>query len=174
MMPARETLRIAAAAAGIMITLSACAPVRSSESAQQRGTVLEELQTAKQTDLKEAVEPDTSPVAQGDLMVAASKADDAIYKLTRDEYISPTELHEALTLPPRSLSEEQRLMLIRRLQGSCWLDDQGWWDYTRDPNPATDFIVQEDMCHQAIQELRSGEDVSWWTIQQAMYVPPNP
>jgi hypothetical protein len=30
------------------------------------------------------------------------------------------------------------------------------------------------MCDQAIEELRSGDDVSWWTIQQALYVPPNP
>jgi hypothetical protein len=174
MMPARESLRIAAATAGIMVTICACAPAGSSESAQQRGSLIEELQTSKQTDLKEAVEPDTSPVAQGDLMVAADKADDAIYKLTRDEYVSPTELHEALTVPPRTLTEEQRVMLIRQLQGSCWLDNRGWWDYTRDPNPATDFIVQENMCDQAIQELRSGEDVSWWAVQQALYVPPNP
>jgi hypothetical protein len=171
MMPARESLRIAAAAAGIMVTLCACATATPSQSAQQ---LIEELQTSRQNDLKEAVEPDTSPVAQGDLMVAADKANDAIYKLTRDEYISPSELHEALTVPPRTLSEEQRLMLIRQLQGSCWLDNRGWWDYTRDPNPATDFIVQKQMCDQAIQELRTGEDVSWWTIQQALYVPPNP
>ncbi len=174
MMPAGESLLIAAAAAGMMMTLSACAPASSSESAQQRGTLIEELQSSKQTDLKDALEPDTSPVAQGDLMVAADKADDAIYKLTHDQYLSQSELREALTVPPRSLTEEQRLMLIRQLQSSCWLDNQGWWDYTRDPNPATDFIVQEDMCDQAIQELRSGEDVSWWTIQQALYVPPNP
>jgi hypothetical protein len=174
MMPARAFFRIAAATAGIMVTLGACAPTSSSESTQQRGTLVEELQTSKETDLKEALEPDTSPVAQGDLMVAADKANDAIYKLTHDEYISPAELHDGLTVPPRSLSEEERLQLIRQLQSSCWLDNQGWWDYTRDPNPATDFVVQEQMCDQAIQELRSGEDVSWWTIQQALYVPPNP
>lgn len=173
-MRARESLLIAAAAAGIMIALSACAPATSSESKPPRGTLIEELEISKQTDLKDALEPDTSPVAQGDLMVAADKADDAIYKLSHDEYLSQTELHEALTVPPRSLTEEQRLMLIRELQSSCWLDNRGWWDYTRDPNPATDFVVQEDMCDQAIEELRSGEDVSWWTIQQALYVPPNP
>jgi|SRR5215469_350354 len=174
MRPAPESLRIASAATCIIVTIGACAPTSSSQSAEQRGALIEELQTAKQTDLKEAVEPDTSPVAQGDLMVAAGKADDAISKLTRGEYIAPTELQEALTVPPRSLNEQQRLELIRRLQSSCWLDDRGWWDYTRDPNPATDFIVQEEMCHQAIQQLRSGQDVSWWTIQQALYVPPNP
>ncbi len=174
MMPAGESLLVAAAAAGIITSLYACAPASSSESAQQRDTLIEELQTSKQTDVRDALEPDTSPVAQGDLMVAAEKADEAIDKLEHDEYVSQTELHQALTVPPRSLTEEQRLMIIRRLQSSCWLDNQGWWDYTRDPNPATDFIVQQDMCDQAIEELRSGEDVSWWTIQQALYVPPNP
>jgi hypothetical protein len=174
MIPARESLRIAAAAAGIMMALSACASTSPSESAQQRGTLIEELQTSKQTDLKDALEPDTSPVAQGDLMVAADKANDAIDKLTHGQYVSQTALHEALTVPPRTLSEEQRLMLIRQLQASCTLDNRGWWDYTRDPNPATDFLIQEQMCDQAIEKLRSGQDVSWWIIQQALYVPPNP
>jgi len=48
-----------------------------------------------------------------------------------------------LFVPHKTLSTAQRVRLIDELKYARYLDDRGWWDWTRDPVIEQDFAVQE-------------------------------
>jgi hypothetical protein len=133
-----------------------------------------QLQTARQADLQNAVAPDVTPLAQGDYERSAQAAEDAIYKVQQGQFVSRRDLGLATTVPPKTLTPEQREDYIKQLQAARKMDNQGVHDYTREPLNSEDYTVQAHMIDQTIRQLRSGEQVSWWSIQQALYVPPNP
>jgi hypothetical protein len=145
-----------------------------SRTPDEASALIEQLEGAKHTDLQNALAPDILPIAQGDLMISAGKATTAIEKLRRGEYISQTEVAQALVVPPKSLSVEERVYLIRQLEAAIAMDNQGFDDYPRDPGKEEDFQVQARMAEQVAHQLRNGETVSWWAIQQALEVPANP
>ena len=107
-------------------------------------------------------------------MVAANKADMAIDKLDHGDRVSQSDISEALIVPPPSLTREQRADYIVKLRAACELDNRGWTHNTRYSVSPQDYLVQEQMCLQTVRQLRTGQDVSWYTIQQALHVPRNP
>ncbi len=107
-------------------------------------------------------------------MVAASKADLAIFKLTNGEPVSEADITEALVVPPPSLTAEQRADYIVRLRAACKLDNRGWTHNTRYSVAPQEYLVQYTMCERACTNLRMGQEVSYYTLQQALHVPRNP
>jgi hypothetical protein len=168
----------AALAIAVAMGVSACSPAASqSEAANQvnpQSQLVAQLQEAKQTDLRLALQPGVSPVGQGDLMVAASKADNAIDRLTHGESVSQADITEALIVPPPALTPEQRADYIVKLRAACQLDNRGWTHNTRYSVAPQEYLVQYTMCEQAERDLRTGQQVSYYTIQQALHVPRNP
>ena len=165
---------IAAALVSAAVLSSCSVTGPASRTPEETSALIEQLESAKRTDLQNALAPDVLPIAQGDFMTSAGKATTAIEKLRRGEYISPEEIEQAIVVPPKSLSREERLYLISQLEAALAMDNRGWRDYPRDPVKGQDFQVQGRMAGQVITQLRNGDTVSWWAIQQALYVPPNP
>jgi hypothetical protein len=157
------------------LLLSACAATNSSPPANQRPELIEQLQTAKQTDLKNALTPGVNAVAEGDFMRSAGKVDEVVAKLNQGQYVSQRDLNLALTVPPASMTQEQRQDYINQLLAARQLDERGIEDYSYDsPTKVEDFQVRIRMIDQAITALRTSEAVSWWQIQQALHTPQNP
>jgi hypothetical protein len=168
-----------ALAIAIALGMSACSPAGSQSASNQvnlspQSQLIAQLQEAKQTDLHLALQPGISPVGQGDLMVAASKVDVVIDKLSHGDNVSQADITQALIVPPPSLTPEQRADYIVKLRAACALDNQGWTHDTRYSVAPQEYLVQENLCLQAVRELRTGQDVSYYSLQQALHVPRNP
>ncbi len=159
----------------IAAILFACASTNPASSPQQRDALITQLQAAKQTDKQNALTPGINPITQGDFMRSVSKVDEVVAKLQQGEYVSDRDLRLALTVPPKSMSPEQRQDYINQLQSARDLDRHGVQDYTWDsPGKVEDYGVRIEMIDQAIAALRTDQPVSWWQIQQALHVPQNP
>lgn len=165
--------RIITAAFLMAAALVACA-TSASRSPAERDAIIAQLAAARRTDQQNALAPDTGPVAQGDLMYSASRAENLIGRLGRGDYVSQKEIDQALVIPPKNLTSEQRQDFIRQLEAARQLDVQGTMDYTREPDKTEDYIVKIKMIDQTIRQLRGDGPVSWWAIQQALHVPQNP
>jgi len=112
-------------------------------------------------------------VASGDYGLRADRAHDVADQLAHGVKVSPEEISEALFVPPASLTETQRAELVRRLEQARQRDEQGWWDWTRDPVIAQNFQVQERKADRVIRYLETDQPVSWSDIDEAMHVPAN-
>lgn len=133
----------------LTLPLSACAPTESNLSNMHSERTLQRLQAAREIDLGNARDPDVGPVASGDYSLRADKAEQVMYDLEHGQYVSQSQVNDALFVPPKSLSLEQRAYLIRELKLARNRDEQGWWDDTRDPIAAQDFAVQEKKANRA-------------------------
>jgi hypothetical protein len=151
----------------------ACAPTEGDLSTQEKGELIAQLRAAKELDLSRASEVRVGPVAAGDYMLRADRADDVIGELERGVDVSRSEVSAALFVPPESLSETQRNQLVQKLEQARRLDDRCWRDWTREPVIAENFLVQERKADRVIYELETDQPVSWHDIQEAMQVPPN-
>ena len=155
--------------------LSGCASTTPASSTLQNDALIAQLQAAKQTDQQNALTPGINPITQGDFMRSAGKVDEVVAKLQQGQYVSQRDLNLALTVPPASMSPEQRQNYINQLEAARKLDAQGILDYSWDyPDKQEDFAVRIRMIDQAIAHLRSPNPVSWWEIQQALHTPENP
>ena len=155
--------------------LSACASTNPASSPQQRDALIAQLEAAKQTDQRNALAPGINPITQGDFMHSATKVDAVVAAVRQGQYVSDRDLRLALTVPPKSMSAQQRQDYINQLQAARDLDRHGVQDYTWDsPGKVQDYAVQIKMIDEAIALLRTDQPVSWWQIQQALHVPPNP
>ena len=156
------------------LSLSACAPAESNVSAAQNERTLRQLQEARDMDLSNAMDIAVGPVASGDYSVRADHAAQVMNELEHGQYVSRSEINEALFVPPKSLSLEQRAQLVDELRAARALDNQGWWDGTRDPVIAEDFSVQEIKANRAIKDVETNQQVSWQEIQEGLQVPQYP
>jgi hypothetical protein len=170
-MPPRRVIAVTLLMA---VTLAACATTSTSRSPEERNALIAQLEAARRTDQQNALSPEVGPVAQGDLMVSAGYTEDVIGKLRRDEYVSQHEIDRALVVPPTTLTAAQRADFIRQLEAARKMDQVGVEDYTREPDKTEDYLVQMKMIDRTTQQLRRGDPVSWWAIQQALQVPQNP
>ena len=68
---------------------------------------LRQLQEARETDLSNAMDPTLGPVASGDYSVRADHAAQVMSDLEHGQYVSRSEIDEALFVPPKSLSLER-------------------------------------------------------------------
>jgi hypothetical protein len=158
----------------LALFLSACAPTESNVSHAQAERTLQRLQKAREIDLRNAKDPEVGPVASGDYSVRADKADQVMYDLEHGQYVSQSQIDDALFVPPKSLSPALKVQLIHELEDARNRDDQGWWDWTRDPVIAQDFAVQEKKANRAIRTLETDQQISWSQIDESLEVPRYP
>ena len=172
-----KTLRIAgttASALFFVVSLSACAPTESNVSNAQSEQTLQRLQAAREIDLNNAKDPEVGPVASGDYSLRADKAAQVMDDLEHGQYVSQSQIEHALFIPPKSISLDQRTNLINQLEIARNQDEQGWWDWTRDPVIAQDFAVQEKKANRAIRDLETSQQISWSEIHDGLKVPQYP
>jgi hypothetical protein len=172
-----STSRITGTIAVILIlalSLSACAPTESNVSYAQSEQALQRLQAAREIDLRNAKDPEVGPVASGDYSVRADKADQVMYAMEHGQYVSQSQIDDALFVPPKSLSPALKAQLIHELEDAKTQDNQGWWDWTRDPVIAQDFSVQEKKANRAIRNLETDQQISWSEIDEGLEVPRYP
>jgi hypothetical protein len=155
-------------------SLSACAPAESNVSAAQNERTLRQLQEAREADLSNAMDPTLGPVASGDYSIRAEHAAQVMTDLEHGRYVSQSKIDEALFVPPTSLSLAERAQLVDELRAARALDNQGWWDWTRDPIIAQNFSVQEIKANRAIKDVETNQQVSWQEIQEGLQVPEYP
>jgi hypothetical protein len=154
--------------------MSSCSTTAShSMSPRERSQLIEQLQEARQTDLKNAMYTELGPDAAGDYMIQADKAEAAINDLNRSKDVSSGEISEALFVPPKHLSPAMRADSIQQLAHAKALDDQRWRENLGGWNPTLteDFNIQSMRADRVIKALETGSPVSWFQIRQAMYVP---
>ena len=169
----RWYLIIVAGAVLLVSHPATCATTESNIPSQDPTQLIQQLRAAKELDLSNAHDLSVGPVAAGDFMLRADRADDVIGNLEHGVHVSRAEVRDALFVPPKSLSETQRAELVRELEQARWRDNRGWWDWTRDPVIAQNFSVQEKKADRVIRELETDQPVSWHDIQEAMQVPAN-
>jgi hypothetical protein len=172
-----KTLRTAGTIASALFfaaSLSACAPTESNVSNAQNERTLQRLQAAREIDLNNAKDPEVGPVASGDYSLRADNAAQVMDDLEHGQYVSQSQIDHALFIPPKSISPDQRTNLIRELEIARNQDEQGWWDWTRDPVIAQDFAVQETKANRAIKDLETSQQISWSEIHDGLKVPRYP
>jgi hypothetical protein len=169
-----KTLRLAATIASALCfaaSLSACAPTESNVAEAQSERTLERLQAAREIDLSNARDSEVGPAASGDYSLRADKAGQVMDDLEHGQYVSQSQIDDAMFVPPKSLSPAQKAQLIRELKDAKNLDDRGWWDWTRDPVIAQDFSVQKKKANRAIRDLETDQQVSWSEIDEGLTLP---
>ena len=120
------------------------------------------------------MDPEVGPAASGDYSLRADKAARVMDDLEHGRHVSQSQIDDALFVPPKSLSLAERAQLIQQLKYAKYLDDQGWWDWTRDPVIAQDFSVQEKKANRAIRDLETNQQISWSEIDEGLQVPQYP
>jgi hypothetical protein len=156
------------------LCLSACASAGSARmTAQERSNSIEQLQRARQTDLKDALDTELGPAAQGEYMMQAGKAGTAISDLREQQNVSRAEISDALFVPPKHLSPAERVELIKQLEQAKALDNQIYRNHLGgyDPILTEDCTVQAQRVDRVTNELETERQVSWSEIQEAMWVP---
>ena len=157
-----------------LLCLSSCSnAISAGMSPRERAQLIEQLQEARQTDLKNAMDTALGPDAAGDYMMQADKAETAINDLNGHQNVPESEITEALLVPPKHISPALRAKLIDQLEQAKTLDDEKWrnnlggWEVTL----TQDCSIQSMRAERVIKDLETGRPVSWWAIDQAMYVP---
>jgi len=157
-----------------LLCLSSCSNADSSViPPKERAQVIEQLQEARQTDLKNAMDTALGPDAAGDYMMQAGKAETAIDDLSQHSNVPKSEISDALFVPPKHLSPAQRAELITQLEQAKVRDDQIWHNHLGgwDPILTTDCTIQGERVERVVNKLETEKPVSWSEINEAMYVP---
>jgi len=156
------------------LCLSACSTADSyGTSPDQRAQLIEQLQEARRTDLKNALDTSLGADAAGDYMTQAGKAETAIDDLNQHSDVPKSEISDALFVPPKHLSPAQRAELITQLEQAKVRDDQIWHNHLGgwDPILTTDCTIQGERVERVVNKLETEKSVSWSEINEAMYVP---
>jgi primosomal protein N' len=166
-------IRSEARTTAVLLCLALCACGQAGQSVQQRSQIIEQLQTAKQLDERNACDPQTDLTQVIDSRGQAAKADQSIAALRAGAEVSQPELRDALDVPPSSLSPDAKIELIRELEEAKQRDQVE--AQTQDPGNNWlawhSYREQGDRANSVISELKNGEDVPWSEIQQALLVP---
>lgn len=169
----------------LSILLSACAqaaaPTLRPTSPQDKAALIEQLETAKRLDWNDALDSSVAPATQEDFLEQMNKADRAIKELSHGFPVSQPEISDALWVPPKSMSAEQKDRLIGQLQDAIQQDDRNEqemlidlsWSEEGSINTST-YDRQKELADNVIKDLEIGEDVHWSTIKEALQVPRNP
>jgi hypothetical protein len=129
-------------------------------------------------DWTNALNVKVAPVEQEDFLEQMNKADRAIKELTHGFQVSQSEIDDALWVPPKSMSAEQKTRLIAQLQDAVRQDDRNeqemmidltWCNSCR-INTMT-FDQQKTLAANVIKDIQIGEDVHWSMIRKALQVP---
>jgi hypothetical protein len=141
---------------------------------QERVGVIEQLQRAKEADIEIAMDTSIGPVAQGDYLIQAQKADIAIKDLKKHSDVPKAEVSDALFTPPRQITPEMRSQLVKQLEQAKELDDQKWRNNlgSEDENWLTLLCdIQARRATRVIKKLNGYQPVSWVEINDAMTTP---
>ena len=141
---------------------------------QERTQAIAQLQQARQTDLDRANDVTLGPIAEGDYLAQAEKAESAIKDLKEYTNVTRSEVSDALFVPPKHLSPEMRAKLIEKLEQAKALDDEKWRANlgSEDENWLTLLCdIQARKATRVIRKLQTGEPVSWYEINDAMTTP---
>jgi hypothetical protein len=150
-------------------------------SPRQKSQLVELLETAKTADQKGEMDPHIAPMTKDGFIDQKLKADRVIRELTHGFEVPEHEVADALWVPPKSVTDEERVELIRQLQMAKKEDDHNeqellndsvWGDFY--PIGISTFDHQKQLADSAIEDLEIGEPVSWSTIREALHVPPSP
>jgi hypothetical protein len=156
-----------------LLSLALCACGQAGASLQQRSLMIEQLQTAKRLDERNARDPKTDLTQMIDSTGQAAKADLSIAALKAGVEVPPPEIQDALDVPPTSLSQDTKTELIRELEEAEQRDNLR----AQALDPGNDWLAwhsyreQRDTADSVIHALKGGEEVPWSEIQQALQVP---
>jgi hypothetical protein len=109
-----------------------------------------------------------------------NSAERVIKELAHDFEVPRQQIADALWVPPKSITSEERERLIRQLQEAKraddhneqeMLNDSAWTDLAAPVDTAT-FDLQKELVDSVVEDLEIGEGVHWSTIKDALYVPP--
>src|SRR5215469_9325268 len=157
----------------LCLTASCATTSSSNASLAQRSQPIEQLQEARRTDLNDAMDTSLGPVAAGDYMVQAEKAETVITKLNAGTNVSKSELSDALFVPPKYISPAERDKLMTQLEQAKKLDETRWREHLGgwEPILTEDYTLQGMRAQRAIDDLETDRPVSWAEIDRAMRVP---
>ena len=159
----------------LLLGLSSCSSQEYADvPPQDRAQAIAQLQQARQTDLKDANDVSLGPIAEGDYLAQADKADSAIKDLKEHQDVLQSEVTDALFVPPKHISPELRAQLVKKLEQARALDDQKWRNNlgSEDENWLTLLCdIQARKATRVIKKLETGEHVSWFEINDAMTTP---
>jgi hypothetical protein len=138
--------------------------------------IVRHLLAAKEVGESQARDPNVSEVTADDSAILAAKADRAIRELIHGFDVPQAELADALEVPPRHLSLQEKTDLIRQLEDAKSLDDHYEQELLNDyfSNRLVDtdkFDNQKKLVDEVVKDLEVGEDVHWSTIQAALKIP---
>lgn len=145
---------------------------------QQRTEIIRQLEAAEEADESNGRDVKVSLARKADSFEQADKAECVIRELVEGYFVPQSELADALAVPPKALSPQEKSDLIRQLRDTIALNDR--LEQARlndfsviyfDPTP---YDAQMRLTAEVIEELNIGEDVHWDTIQEALQVVPNP
>jgi hypothetical protein len=144
---------------------------------EQRTELIGRLEAAEEADGSNARDPRISLVRKEDFFEQADKAERTIRELLYGYNVPPTELADALAVPPKHLSPQVKADLIRQLQDSIALNDRREQDrlngyFSAATVNTAPYDTQKAFAAAVIKELNIGEDVHWDTLQQALQVLP--
>jgi hypothetical protein len=142
--------------------LSTCArsaaQLQTTTSTKNKAALVEELESAKQQDWSNALDPHVAPSEEEDFLDQMNKADRAIKELTHGFEVPLSEI-DAVQQDDRN---EQAM-----------LNDLAWSDSVA-PTDTFTFDQQKALVESVIKDLEIGEDVHWSTIKEALVVPHGP
>ncbi|MGH7841713.1 MAG: hypothetical protein ACREQT_09330 [Candidatus Binataceae bacterium] len=151
-------------------------------SSQQTSHLIERLEAAKKADWNAALDPTVSPVRQGTFVNQMNKADRVSKELSHGLAVPRNEIDEALWMPPRHMSPEERARLIQQLEEAKQQDDRNEqqmlkslaWTRSAAPVDTVTFDQRKLLVDSVIKDLRIGAPVHWSAIKEALVVPGSP
>lgn len=91
-------------------------------SSNQETQLIARLQAAKNQDWEDARDPGVAPVTAEDFLDQMNKAHRAIKELTHGFDVPQQEIADALWIPPKAISPQERQRLVEQLQ-EAWRED---------------------------------------------------
>ncbi|HVN91737.1 MAG TPA: hypothetical protein VMT61_18125 [Candidatus Binataceae bacterium] len=149
---------------------------------RQRSNLIEKLQSAKATDWNCVMSDDVAKASREDCLDQMRKADRVIKELRYGFDVAPSRINDALWLPPKTMTNADRVRLIAKLEEARRQDDHNEqvmlndlaWGNSDFPADTSTFDDQKALVDGVIKDLEIGEDVRWSTVKEALYVPPSP
>jgi len=149
---------------------------------QETSKLIQQLEAAKQADWSAALDPSVSPVRHGTFLNQMNKADRASKELSHGFAVPRGEIEDALWVPPKHISPEERAQLIRQLKQARQQDDQNEqnmlndlaWSRSAAPVDTAIFDERKQEVDKVVMDLEIGAPVHWSAIKQALAVPTSP
>ena len=138
---------------------------------ERKAEMMTQLQSAKKLDEHNLADLRTDPAEAVDSMRQKYKADHAIRELEHGYEVSSEEFADAIMVPPKSISAEERAALIARLEKVEGADRETMLPITGESVRQRIYSEHGEQTAEVIKDLEIGEDVPWSRIQQAMVHP---